>query len=257
MIFSIIMGTSLTTYQKNVYNPIIAHRGGWNAKNLPENSIASLKHAIELGCAGSEFDVHMTADNILVICHDSKFYGLEIEKVNYQDLLTYVLSNKEKIPTLEAYLKAGTKKNKHTRLVLEIKPSGISKERSIQIAENVYNLVKKMKAENMIDYISFDIDILKTLINLNPSVSTQYLNGDMPPMDLKALGISGLDYNFKVYKQKPQWIPEAKKLNLILNAWTVNDVDDIDFFLSQNFDFITTNEPELAKERLDELMHSK
>ncbi|MBK9678989.1 MAG: hypothetical protein IPO69_08985 [Saprospiraceae bacterium] len=32
-----------------------------------KNSIAALRHAIDLGCVGSEFDVHMTADDSLII----------------------------------------------------------------------------------------------------------------------------------------------------------------------------------------------
>ena len=54
-------------------NIVIAHRGAWKTKNLPENSIASLKNAIALKCAGSEFDVRMTADDSLVIHHDPMY----------------------------------------------------------------------------------------------------------------------------------------------------------------------------------------
>ena len=34
-------------------------------------------------CAGAEFDVRMTADNVLVVNHDPEFFGLKIEKVKY------------------------------------------------------------------------------------------------------------------------------------------------------------------------------
>ena len=46
---------------------------------FPENSIASLREAIRLGCTGSEFDVRMTADEVLVISHDAAHGGLDIE----------------------------------------------------------------------------------------------------------------------------------------------------------------------------------
>jgi len=45
-------------------NPVVAHRGAWKAKNLPENSIAALKEAINLKCTGSEFDVRITKDSV-------------------------------------------------------------------------------------------------------------------------------------------------------------------------------------------------
>ena len=38
-------------------NKAIAHRGAFKKNGFPENSIASLREAIRLGCTGSEFDV--------------------------------------------------------------------------------------------------------------------------------------------------------------------------------------------------------
>src|SRR6185369_6559713 len=43
-----------------IHNKVIAHRGAWKNTGTAENSIASLNHAIDLGCQGSEFDVHMS-----------------------------------------------------------------------------------------------------------------------------------------------------------------------------------------------------
>ncbi|MEY3644697.1 MAG: hypothetical protein RLZZ207_1392, partial [Bacteroidota bacterium] len=82
-----------------IQNKIIAHRGAWKAQNLPQNSIASLREAIRLGCEGSEFDVWMTSDEVLVVNHDHELQGMDIETSTYEQLLTKTLSNGEKIPT--------------------------------------------------------------------------------------------------------------------------------------------------------------
>jgi glycerophosphoryl diester phosphodiesterase len=50
--------------QKENTTRVIAHRGAWKNTGVPENSIASLQHAIALGCYGSEFDVHLSADSV-------------------------------------------------------------------------------------------------------------------------------------------------------------------------------------------------
>jgi beta-glucanase (GH16 family) len=236
--------------QPNNRNVVVAHRGAWKANNLPENSIASLTKAVEMKCAGSEFDVRMTADNVLVVNHDSDFFGLEIEKVKYEALTAHALKNGEKIPTLASYLLAGVRDHHSTRLVLEIKPSEISKERGRSIAREVIRQIRYLKLEDKVDYISFDIDILKELISINPKISTQYLNGDRSPRELKEIGISGLDYHYKVFYKNPQWIQQAKDIKMTLNVWTVNDAKDMDFFLTQNFDYITTNEPELLANKI-------
>lgn len=233
-----------------VTNHVVAHRGAWKKNNLPENSLASLKHAIELKCTGSEFDVRMTADDSLIINHDPHYNKLPIEKTNYADLTAFKLANGEKLPTLREYILTGMKNNISTKLVCEIKPSEISKERGKIIATKVVNLVKELKAEAIITYISFDYDILKKIIELNPKASTQYLEGDLPPDQLKADGISGADYHFSVFQNHPEWIESAKKNNITLNAWTVNEAMDMDWLLANRFDFITTNEPELLFERI-------
>lgn len=234
-------------------NIVVAHRGAWKKNSLPENSIASLKHAIKLGCTGAEFDVHMTADDSLVINHDDDFHKLPIEKTNYADLLAFTLSNGEKIPTLREYLLAGIADNKTTRLVCEIKPSSISKERGKVIAAKVVQLVHDLKLESNVVYISFDYDILKKIVELNPAALTQYLEGNKSPEEVKADGITGIDYHYSVFKLHPEWIESAKKNNIALNAWTVNSATDMDWLINSGFNFITTNEPELLFDRMKAL----
>ncbi|MCP5145539.1 MAG: glycerophosphodiester phosphodiesterase [Gammaproteobacteria bacterium] len=57
----------MTTHSKRL--PIIAHRG--NAWDYPENSLASLASAIELGCGFVEFDVQLSADGVPLVIHDA------------------------------------------------------------------------------------------------------------------------------------------------------------------------------------------
>lgn len=231
-------------------NAIVAHRGAWKKNNLPENSIASLRHAIDLKLPGSEFDVWRTADDSLVINHDAHFNKLLIEKTNYADLMQFKLSNGEKLPTLHEYISEGIKNNKHTLLVCEIKPSEISKERGKETAVRSVEIIKKLKADKNTCYISFDYDILKQIRTIDPKTSLQYLEGNKSPKEVKADNINGVDYHYSVFKKHPEWIKEAKDNKVILNAWTVNEAADMDWIIEHKFNYITTNEPELLKERL-------
>lgn len=231
-------------------NVVIAHRGAWKSNNLPQNSIASLKKAIDLGCTGSEFDVRMTADNILIVTHDADYNGLEVEESTYAELSKFKLANGEILPTLKDYILAGMQNNFATGLVCEIKPSKIDA-RNITITENVLKLVKELNAEGYIKaYISFSYPILKRVKELDANAKTQYLWASKAPKELKEDAISGLDYLINKYKENPQWITDAKKNDLILNAWTVNKTEDIDWLLANEFDYITTDEPELVFERI-------
>lgn len=237
------------SYSENV---VIAHRGAFKTKMLPENSISSLKQAINLNCVGSEFDVHMTLDSILVINHDYDYQGLIIESNTYDSLNKYKLSNGEDLPTLKEYLKAGIENNTTTGLVCELKPAS-SIERGAIIAKKTLALVDELNATAYVSsYISFDYNILQSLLAINPRLHTQFLNGDKSPATLKKDGISGLDYHFSVFENYPNWITEAKELDLTLNVFTVNNKERLIFFLDNEFDFITTDEPELLFKIIEE-----
>lgn len=241
-----ITGTALAQKQIKSWNKnlVIAHRGAWKTQNLPENSIASLKEAIRLGCFGSEFDVQFTSDGVVVVNHNADFFGKDIATSTYQELLDYKkLSNGENIPTLEEYLKAGMKQKK-TKLILEIKPQK-TQEREEALAKKVIETVNKLKAGPYVEYISFSHYISKYVIANVPGAQVSYLNGEIEPAKLKEQGFYGLDYNQSVFKKNPDWIAQAKALGLIINVWTVNAERDMDKFLEQKVNYITTNEPEL------------
>jgi len=240
--FLISMGQEKTTH-------VIAHRGAWKNTGVPENSIASLQHAIDLGCYGSEFDVHMSADSVLFILHDHSIQDVHIEKTNAADLKKIKLSNGETPPTLEEYLLSGKNQTK-TRLILEIKSSSINKERSIALTKKCVELVTKIGVVAITDYIAFDFDVCLKVKSLSPKAAVQYLNGDKSPEDLAEAGLDGFDYHFSVLKRNENWLADAHKRKLSTNAWTVNDVGTMRWLIDQKIDMITTNEPEKLIELL-------
>ena len=101
---------------------IAAHRGFWKSEGAAgaQNSIAALREAQEMGAWGSEFDVHMTKDDVVVVNHDETIDGILIQSANYADLKDCRLVNGEPLPTLDDYLTQG-EKCATTKLVLEIK----------------------------------------------------------------------------------------------------------------------------------------
>jgi len=225
-------------------NQAIAHRGAWKVDGLPENSIASLQRAVELGCAGSEFDVHLTKDEVLVVNHNNDFYGIDIATATYAELLTKKHPNGESIPTAEAYLREGMKQQK-TKLIYELKTSKLGKERTLHSVDLSVQLVKKLGAEEWVEYIAFDYDACKRIHELDPKAKVYYLNGDKTPAEVKKDGLYGLDYHFSVFQKHPTWIQEAHDLGLVVNAWTVDTQEEMTNLLDQDVEFITTNEPAL------------
>ncbi|CAA9263046.1 MAG: Glycerophosphoryl diester phosphodiesterase [uncultured Adhaeribacter sp.] len=246
-------GTFLDTFRivKNefIQNKVIAHRGAWKNTGATENSIGALNQAIALGCEGSEFDVHMSADSVLFVNHDPHFQGISIAKSPAEQLSQLKLTNGENLPTLKNYLQTGIGQNK-TRLILEIKASELGKASSLALTQKVVALVEQLRAQAWVDYISFDYDVCKKLMQLAPYARVAYLNGDKTPAALAQENFFGLDYHFNVMKKNPAWIKEAQQNKLTVNVWTVNDKTMMQDLLKENVDFITTNEPEMLLQLL-------
>lgn len=80
----------------------IAHRGLHNDV-APKNSLAAFKNAIEKGLP-FEIDVRLTADEVLVVCHDDDITDVHgksgtVSRMNYDQLCTFDLSESgHKIP---------------------------------------------------------------------------------------------------------------------------------------------------------------
>lgn len=228
---------------------IVAHRGAWKNSNTPQNSIASLKHAIDLKVWGSEFDVSLTKDDVLIVNHNNDYQGIDVATNNYETLNEKKLSNGEKLPTAEEYLKVGLKQ-KRTKMVYEIKPNVLGKERSIEAAEKSYQLVKKLKGLKKTVFISFSYDACLHLKKLDKKARVQYLGNDKSPLDLYNDGFSEMDFNYYVFKNNPQFFEDAKSRKMKINVWTVNTEDEMRYFIENKVDYITTDEPELLQKSL-------
>ena len=74
------MSISATTAEAQTKTGIVAHRGFWNCEEAgyAKNSVAALRCAQEAGFWGSEFDVNMTSDGVLLVYHDGNVEGVSI-----------------------------------------------------------------------------------------------------------------------------------------------------------------------------------
>ncbi len=225
-----------------IRNKVIAHRGAWRQAGVMQNSIRSFLHAANLGCEGSEFDVWLTKDKEVVLSHDPHIGGLSVEESTAKDLYSSTLSGGDPVPRLIEFIQVAKQQNK-TKMILEIKSSPTG--RSLELTDSVLSIVHRLKAQGYISYISFDYEVLKRIRQLDPSAETAYLYGNKTVDELKRDGISGLDYDFYQYGNDPMLVEKAKRLELSTNVWTVNEAGALRKFLHSGVDLITTDEPEI------------
>ena len=231
---------------------IVAHRG-YHPGSVPENSLASLIEAQKLGVYGSEFDVYVTLDDVVVLYHNATFSGTEkaenaafkgkrVDSFRYDEIKNYKLANGENLPTLNDYL-TQAQKYPNTKLILEIK-SHDTAAKNMKAAEACFNLVKNMNMQHQVEYIAFSYDICKKLVQLDPNAMVQYLNGDKAPKTVLADGIRGIDYTSS--KLTDAYIKEANELGMTVNVWTVNSQSSMLDFMNKGVDLITTDESEIG-----------
>ena len=231
---------------------IVAHRGYWTAPGVCEaqNSVASLREAQNFGCWGSEFDVHLTADSIIVVNHDPTREGRDIQRSTYKELSDLLLANGEPLPTLGEYLAQGAM-CRGTKLVLEFKPQ-YSPEREDLLIEKAFDALKSygLFDPERVAFISFSHYICQRIAQLAPEFTNQYLNGDIPPEELHLEGINGIDYQYRVFYKHPEWVKDAHRCGMSVNVWVVNREEDIRRMIDMGVDFLTTNDPPLVREIL-------
>lgn len=233
---------------------IVAHRGFWNCEQAgySENSLAALQAAIDNGFWGSELDVHLTADGVVIVNHDGTINGKAIREHNFHDFDNDLLPNGQRHPSLDEYL-AVAKKDKKITLVLELKTS------EPELLDKSIALLKKHKLfkPDRVVFIAFGRDVCERVATLCPKFRNQYLNGGLTPDELAKLGINGVDYGFWEFRDHPDWPGIAKGLGMSTNAWTVDYDGIVEEMAAQGVGAITTNEPLMVRQTLGEREFTK
>lgn len=234
-------------------NCVIAHRGAWKEKGIPQNSIASWREAVRLGCHGSECDVHITADDSLVVFHNLTHHGLAIKDSKYAELIKFPLANGEKIPTFREYV-TEVKKQTRTKLIVDVKMM-LTDEYSLRLSKEIVKVLNDMDAMDYCEFLGSNIKGLQYLQEVTGR-RVQYLGRwrtevpEMHPDSVKANGLKAVDYQNIFYFAHPDWIKTFKKRKLYLNAWTINKDEDMDWFIKHKFDAITTDYPAKLLQKL-------
>ena len=245
LLIMVIPSTLEARRKENRKTDIVAHRGFWNCEEAgyAKNSIAALRCAQEAGFWGSEFDVNITADSVLIVYHDGEIDGKKIEDHPYSEFKDFKIANGETIPTIDEFLAQG-KKYPATKLVYEFKPQSNPETKNTFVNLAIANLAENgLLDPDRVMFISFSRNICERLARMLPGYTVQYLNSDMDPDQLHELKVNGVDYNHEVFVKNPKWYKMARKNGMSVNAWTVNKEEDMVRMIKLGVDQITTDYP--------------
>lgn len=232
---------------------VVAHRGYWNTEGSARNSISALNNAMAIKAYGSEFDVNITSDGVLVVHHDAKTTnGMLIEDHTFVELREKApkLKNDELIPTLDDYLTAWNH-NKKTKLVFEIKPQSSPELETRMVEACLETLRKNNVTDKEVEFISFSYHVCKELKRLRPTAVVMPLSTAVAePEQMFKDGMDGFDLHYNVLREHPEWVELAKSQKKIVNVWTVNQEDVMREMIALGVDYITTDEPVLLQKVL-------
>ena len=238
---------------------IIAHRGYHKSEGAARNSLNALKAAQEAGFWGSECDLQLTKDGEVLVVHGPNHPGqkgakprVNVQRSTKEKVQAIPLESGEIVPTLDEYLQQVVNA-KGTKLIIEIKDQS-TPALETEIVQKTVDMVAKYNLQNEVEYIAFRPWVCWEIARLAPEgTNIAYLNGDYSPAYCKGMGCKGIDYKFSVLKKKKGWIKQAHKLGMYVNVWTVNKDEDIRWCIQNGVDYITTDEPMLVKQIIEEM----
>ncbi len=223
---------------------LTAHRGFSGV--APENTIAAFEKAAEYNFFAAECDVHLTKDGVWVIYHDDNIFRLtngykNISDATYNELQEYVIDNgvnveqypNQKIPTLEEFLVVC----KDMKIVPQIEIKNGSQEK----LQEILNLLDKYNLREQAIIISFNIDAIKTIRELDDKIEIWYLVEEITDNEINECVNNNFALAFNHKKNKKEKIRIASDKNIKLCAWTVDDVKVIEQLYNMGVKYITTN----------------
>ena len=220
----------------------IGHRGACGY--APENTLLSIRKALELGVHGFEFDIQLSKDNQPVVIHDETLERTTngtgfVRDYTLKELQELDAGHGEKIPSLLDVLELV---DKRCRLFIELKAEGCTE----QVADILAHYVQHYGwSYEQFFACSFDHLQIAHIRAINPDIRTCALICGIP-VSLAAIaqeaGAWGLSPALEHCNQA--LVDDAHKRGLNVSVWTVNSPADIARAKSLKVDGIFSDYPD-------------
>ena len=223
----------------------IGHRGACGY--APENTLLSFSIALQLHVDMIELDVHVCRSGEIVVIHDSKVdrttngTGYVTERT-LDELRTMDAGKGEKIPTLQEVLYLINKKMK---VNIELKGTGTAKP--------VFQLLEKYIREfgwTYDDFLisSFNQNELQEFRRIDQRFNIGVLGMDFSTSLAEfAEKIDAYSINIYMNSITKELVDDARRKNMEVIVWTVNDTEDIKRIESMGVGGIISNYPDRLK----------
>ena len=236
--------TACSEQQKSV--KILAHRGNASTGSeftTDENTLDALCRAQELNFDGVEFDVHLTADNQLVIRHDNKINSeLSCQGSTFEQIRAHVLPFGQQIPTLREWLEQA-KQTPNIKQLLELKMH--KGERNNELITACLEIIRELDMVDQMYMLSFDAAILDEVLSQEPNMkvvlNSSNLHHSLTPEQVYAKGYHAVSYNINVILNHTEWIEQFRNYGIETFLWMVNTPYTYNIAKDLGFTWVTTD----------------
>ena len=237
---------SACTQQQTNEVKVLAHRGHTSTGTeftVDENSIDALIRAQERNFPGIEFDVHLTADDQLVIHHDNKIApGLYCQSNTLEEIRAHRLPHGSQIPTLREWLEQA-KKTPHIYHMLELKSH--PGDRETLLISKCLEVIRELDMVDMMYMLSFKAETLDEVLRQEPRMKTllnsSSLHHSLTPEEVKERGYTAASYNVSVILNHTDWIKKFQEYGIETFLWMVNDPYLYKVAKEMGFTWVTTD----------------
>ena len=226
---------------------VIAHRGFWQTEGSAQNTLTSLRLAVENGFYGSECDVQLTADSCFIVFHDTNLHGVDIEDMTFEQVLAdTTLANGERISTADEYFSAFAGLEGKTKLIIELKQQPSEEMMSLNIARTA-EAIRRYGIASRVEIISFSYRACKELAAIFPEIQVSLLDraDNVPFSRIKADGIDGISYKYTCILEDLSLIEKAHDAGLVVDVWAPNEPEDVLTLFDAGPDHVITDKPDL------------
>lgn len=227
-----------------------AHRGF--SGNYPENTLLAFQKALDAGCEGIEFDVHLTKDHKLVIIHDetidrtSNGHGW-VKDMTYEELCQVDFSYRfagqfgfQRIPTLAEYFELVKDLDLISNIELK---TGVCEYPGIEQA--VYDMIRTYHMEEKVIISSFNHHSILRMKDIAPHLPCGFLSETWVLNAASYVKEHGVEaYHPQFYMLTDSETADLKAHNVQINTWTVNEERDILHMIELEVDGIISNYPD-------------
>jgi len=229
---------------------ILAHRGA--SRVAPENTLAAFVEAATLGADGVELDVHRSADGLLVVHHDAFAPGIGALADHSVAEIRRVLPS---VPTLAEALDASV----GMLVNIEVKnlPGDADYDPVERAAVAVVELLAARERRDDVLVSSFSLASIDTVRRLDDAIPTAFLTlVGFDPLEGAAVaadrGHAAVHPDVRSLAGPAAGAVAARagELTLAVNAWTVNDAEEVRRLAAAGIDGVITDVPDVARAAL-------